>query len=358
MEEGRINGTKTKKTELKKFISYVDRMPPKRTSTSETSVITLDAIRQLINDGISSALKSKKENYKEFINCQPFYFNGTEGVVDPHRCLRSKKMEDEILRKLMEAFIGGLPQSIEGNVTASKPQTLEEAINISQRLMDQIIKRDSVQETNDYKRKLEDKGNINRRQETFKIYTATNGYTGNRPLCVNRCTLHYIVLVLFSAVLATELSVVVVRPGNTRHRWDETCLLDIIVIKSTDVVGMALLVQNINHSAFRLMFEKEKLSGNNFNDWFARLKLVLRVEKKMHVIEQLLPPAPEAVAEPDIVAQWTALYDAHTKITCLMLGSMTPELHRQFKLHYPYDMIQELRSMFKKQARVKKFDLI
>ncbi|GJR89807.1 reverse transcriptase domain-containing protein [Tanacetum coccineum] len=35
-------------------------------------------------------------------------------------------------------FIGGLPQSIEGNVTASKPQTLEEAINIAQRLMDQL----------------------------------------------------------------------------------------------------------------------------------------------------------------------------------------------------------------------------
>ncbi|GJR20616.1 hypothetical protein Tco_0969143 [Tanacetum coccineum] len=80
--------------------------------------------------------------------------------------------------------------------------------------MDQIIKRDSVQETNDHKRKLEDKGNIvnnnnyqnnynnnnrnndyhrqqNRRQETFKIYTTTNGYTGNRPLC-ERCTLHHI----------------------------------------------------------------------------------------------------------------------------------------------------------------------
>nr|GFB84880.1 reverse transcriptase domain-containing protein [Tanacetum cinerariifolium] len=35
--------------------------------------------------------------------------------------------------KLMEVFIGGLPRSIEGNVTASKPQTLEEAINITQR---------------------------------------------------------------------------------------------------------------------------------------------------------------------------------------------------------------------------------
>ncbi|GKF23537.1 reverse transcriptase domain-containing protein, partial [Tanacetum coccineum] len=40
--------------------------------------------------------------------------------------------------KMIEVFIGGLPRSIEGNVTASKPQTLEEAINIAQRLMDQV----------------------------------------------------------------------------------------------------------------------------------------------------------------------------------------------------------------------------
>ncbi|GJX65861.1 retrotransposon protein, putative, ty1-copia subclass [Tanacetum coccineum] len=56
--------------------------------------------------------------------------------------------------------------------------------------------------------------------------------------------------------------------------------------------------------------------------------------------------------------QWTTLYDAHTEIACLMLGSMTPELHRQFELYYPFDMIQELRSMFEKQAGVEKFDLI
>ncbi|GKE57072.1 reverse transcriptase domain-containing protein [Tanacetum coccineum] len=39
--------------------------------------------------------------------------------------------------KLMEVLIGGLPRIIKGNVTASKPQTLEEAITITQRLMDQ-----------------------------------------------------------------------------------------------------------------------------------------------------------------------------------------------------------------------------
>ncbi|GJT14049.1 hypothetical protein Tco_0861091 [Tanacetum coccineum] len=34
-------------------------MPPKRTSTSETPAITLAAIQQLINNGISSALKAQ-----------------------------------------------------------------------------------------------------------------------------------------------------------------------------------------------------------------------------------------------------------------------------------------------------------
>ncbi|GJU50995.1 reverse transcriptase domain-containing protein [Tanacetum coccineum] len=47
--------------------------------------------------------------------------------------------------KMIEVFIGGLPQSIERNVTASKPQTLEEAINIAHRLMDMVTKHTPVQ---------------------------------------------------------------------------------------------------------------------------------------------------------------------------------------------------------------------
>ncbi|GKB29577.1 reverse transcriptase domain-containing protein [Tanacetum coccineum] len=268
----------------------------------------------------------KTGNYKEFISCQPFCFNGTEGAVGLIRwfertesvfsrsrcaeenkvtfatgtltddalswwnahaqpmgieqanqitwtelkrlltnkyCPRTeiKKMEDEFYgltvngsdlktyirrfqelaflcpnmvpnsEKLMEAFIGGLPQSIEGNVTASKPQTLEEATNIAHRLMDQIIKRNSVQETNDHKRKIDDRRNTtnnnnypndrnnnnhsnnhinknnypnnrnnnnrnnyhhqqqNGRQEIFKA-NGNRGYNGPHPLC-RKCTLHH-----------------------------------------------------------------------------------------------------------------------------------------------------------------------
>ncbi|GKG65490.1 hypothetical protein Tco_0675339, partial [Tanacetum coccineum] len=36
-------------------------MPPKRTSTSETPAITLDAIRQLVADSVATALKLKTQ---------------------------------------------------------------------------------------------------------------------------------------------------------------------------------------------------------------------------------------------------------------------------------------------------------
>ncbi|GKA16515.1 retrotransposon protein, putative, ty1-copia subclass [Tanacetum coccineum] len=117
---------------------------------------------------------------------------------------------------------------------------------------------------------------------------------------------------------------------------------------------MPLTAQNINHLAFRLMFKSEKLSGNNFNDWYRQLKLVLRVEKKMYVIEQPLPAAPAADSQAQVLSQWNAVYDAYNEVACLILGSMTTELHRQFENSSPYDMIKELKSMFEEQARVER----
>ncbi|GKE78669.1 hypothetical protein Tco_1544789 [Tanacetum coccineum] len=200
-------------------------MPPKRTSTSEALAMTQAAIKKLVADSVAVALEvqaatmastnnpnrnteptetlvARTGNYKEFISCQPFYFNGMEGVVslirwfkrtelvfyrsnypeenkvtfatgtltddalswwnayaqpirieqankitwtELKRLLTNKFQELVVLcpnmvpntKKLMEVFIRGLPRSIKGNVTASKPQTLEEAITITQRLMDE-----------------------------------------------------------------------------------------------------------------------------------------------------------------------------------------------------------------------------
>ncbi|GJY25896.1 reverse transcriptase domain-containing protein [Tanacetum coccineum] len=118
--------------------------------------------------------------------------------------------------KMIEVFIRGLPRSIKGNVTASKPQTLEEAINIAQRLMDhvkstlrckyQVITNESLTtknvHNNNYRNINTNTNNRynnyqpqqNRRQETFRSCVVTptenNGYIGNCPLC-KKCTLHH-----------------------------------------------------------------------------------------------------------------------------------------------------------------------
>nr|GEV22028.1 putative ribonuclease H-like domain-containing protein [Tanacetum cinerariifolium] len=117
-------------------------------------------------------------------------------------------------KKMMEAFIGELHRSIEGNVIASKPQTLEEAINIAQRLMNQVTKHTLVQVPSDHKQKFDDRRTFNnnyrntntnncynnyqpqqnQRQEAVRAYATTpaknNGYNRNSPLC-KKCILYH-----------------------------------------------------------------------------------------------------------------------------------------------------------------------
>ncbi|GJR17650.1 hypothetical protein Tco_0966177, partial [Tanacetum coccineum] len=109
-----------------------------------------------------------------------------------------------------------------------------------------------------------------------------------------------------------------------------------ITSRSTDVVVMALPVQNINHSAFRSMFEREKLPGNNFIDWFCQLKLVLRVEKKMYFIEQPLPAVPIADSE------------AQDLIVGLILNGLTKDFAgfvRNYNMHNMGKTIGKLHAM-------------
>nr|GEU38507.1 hypothetical protein [Tanacetum cinerariifolium] len=73
------------------------------------------------------------------------------------------------------------------------------------------------------------------------------------------------------------------------------------------------------------------------------------------VVRQPLPAAPAADSDAQVLAKWNALYDAYNAVACLMLGSMTPEVHRQFENYSPYEMLHELKSMFEKQAGVKRF---
>nr|GEU94965.1 reverse transcriptase domain-containing protein [Tanacetum cinerariifolium] len=192
-------------------------MPPKRTSTSATPTMTEAAIRQLITEGVAVTLEAQAAAIANADN--PNRNTGPREILVVKRgnykykyCPQTevKKMEDEFYnllvkgddlktyvrrfqelavlcpnmvpktKKIMEAFLEGLPQSIEGNITASKPQTLEEATNISHRLMDQILKHKSVQETNDHKRKFDDMRNTIVNNNNYPNNHDNNNYPNTR----------------------------------------------------------------------------------------------------------------------------------------------------------------------------------
>ncbi|GJR89785.1 hypothetical protein Tco_0213796 [Tanacetum coccineum] len=48
----------------------------------EQAAVMTNADNPNRNTGPREILVAKRGNYKEFINCQPFYFNGTKGAVD------------------------------------------------------------------------------------------------------------------------------------------------------------------------------------------------------------------------------------------------------------------------------------
>nr|GEU53395.1 putative reverse transcriptase domain-containing protein [Tanacetum cinerariifolium] len=122
-------------------------MPPKRTSTSKAPTMTQAAIRKLVVDSVAIALETQAAtmanvdiaNRNPEPREAPVAKSGNDLKTYVRRFQELATLCPTIVsdsKKLLEAFIRGLPRSIEGNVTASKPQTLEEAINIDQRLMD------------------------------------------------------------------------------------------------------------------------------------------------------------------------------------------------------------------------------
>ncbi|GJZ05574.1 hypothetical protein Tco_0539367 [Tanacetum coccineum] len=193
-------------------------MPPKRTPTSEAPAMTQAAIKKLVADSVSAALEAQAATMANADNtnrntgereahiarklfsrsnctedCKVKFATGTLteealswwnsfaqpiGIEEAYKITWRNDLKTYVRRfqelatlcpimvpdseKMMEVFIGGLPRSIKGNVTASKSQTLEEAINIAQRLMDQVTNHTPV---------------------SYAVTpTENNRYTGNRPV--------------------------------------------------------------------------------------------------------------------------------------------------------------------------------
>nr|GFB16364.1 zinc finger, CCHC-type [Tanacetum cinerariifolium] len=114
-------------------------------------------------------------------------------------------------------------------------------------------------------------------------------------------------------------------------------------------------------------FEKQKLTGPNFIDWYRQLRIVLSIKDKLNYLEQPIPLVPVAPAEhpippapvapggqqvaPEILAAHAAWVKRSKEIVGLMLMTMEPDIQQNLKPLHAHEMLKELKTMFAQQAK-------
>ncbi|GJS08581.1 putative reverse transcriptase domain-containing protein [Tanacetum coccineum] len=97
----------------------------------------------------------------------------------------------------VEKYVGGLPDMIHGSVMATKPKTMQDAIEFATELMDKKISTLAERQAEN-KRKLDNNNQtqqqLSKRQNVAQAYAAGTGerkeYAGTLPLC-NKCKFHH-----------------------------------------------------------------------------------------------------------------------------------------------------------------------
>nr|GEW68766.1 reverse transcriptase domain-containing protein [Tanacetum cinerariifolium] len=227
-------------------------VPPYGTEVGKTDALATAAVTHAASTKEETNLRSntsqnKACTYKEFRAVMQGNFRGTEGAVGLTRWFEKlesqfgiinvaegdrnevKQMENKLWNlkvkgtnlttynqhfqelillclemvpntdRLLERYIEDLPLNIKGNVTSSKPVDLNEAIEIAQGMMYQVVQK--LGENSGDKRKwninhynnTNNVGNFNpnKRPETTRVFTSKQGtYAGKSPLC-GKCGRHH-----------------------------------------------------------------------------------------------------------------------------------------------------------------------
>ncbi|KAH9603549.1 hypothetical protein KSS87_011312, partial [Heliosperma pusillum] len=93
-----------------------------------------------------------------------------------------------------------------------------------------------------------------------------------------------------------------------------------------------------------------KLSGNNFDDWYRNLRIVLMHEKLIDVIDKAAMVAPlEGESNASALDACAEYSEKSTAAKCIILASMSPELQRQYENMTLSQIIAHLKKMYEFQ---------
>nr|GEZ53344.1 hypothetical protein [Tanacetum cinerariifolium] len=144
------------------------------TATPTTTPVTDEKLRTLIAQGVADVLAKRdatrsrngedchdsgmgvrrqaplplEYTYSDFMKCKPLYFKGTEGVIELTQWMFLEESNK------IERYVGRFPDMIHESVMASKPKTMQDAIEFATELIDKKINTLAKRQAEN-KRKLE-----------------------------------------------------------------------------------------------------------------------------------------------------------------------------------------------------------
>ncbi|GJS19623.1 putative reverse transcriptase domain-containing protein [Tanacetum coccineum] len=212
-------------------------MAPKRTTRSTpvtptpnatpTTTVTEAQLQALIDQGVAAAMAeaeasrvrngynnngsgprpaqtARECSYSEFLKCKPLDFKGTEGVVGLTRWFEKMESVFSISNCPAASQVKFATCTLQDDaltcVKASKPKTMQEAIEFTTELMDEKThayaerQAEKKRRYDDLSKNNQNQQQQNKRQNTGQAYTAGNSdrksYAGPKPLC-SKCNYNH-----------------------------------------------------------------------------------------------------------------------------------------------------------------------
>ncbi|KAJ8768794.1 hypothetical protein K2173_023698 [Erythroxylum novogranatense] len=101
-----------------------------------------------------------------------------------------------------------------------------------------------------------------------------------------------------------------------------------------------------NNLSLKNIMDANKLLGPNFVDWFCNLRIILKQEKKLYVLDNTIPQKPDVNANDEVCERYQCHINDVEQVTYVMLASMSPEFQKQYENMNAPTIILHLKELF------------
>ena len=105
----------------------------------------------------------------------------------------------------------------------------------------------------------------------------------------------------------------------------------------------------------RSILHENRLTEKNFLDWERDLRIVLKEERKLYVINEDPLPEPDKDGTDEEFAEYEKFKADAEEVSCLILASISAEFQKQCINMECWEMIRHLRNLLKEEARRQRY---